>query len=85
VLDRLRPGDYQLVLAGHLHGGQICLPFPGGKLRLSHLSRDYLEGVYARDGTVMHISRGVGTTFLPIRIAARPEVTTLVLRSAVRP
>lgn len=85
VLDRLRPGDYQLVLAGHLHGGQICLPFPGGKLRLSHLSRAYLEGVYGREGTVMHISRGVGTTFVPIRVAARPEVTVLVLRAAEGP
>ncbi len=83
VFDRVRPGDHHLVLAGHLHGGQIALPVPGGKFRFSHLSRRYLEGFYARDGTAMHISRGVGTTFLPVRVAARPEVTAIVLRRAV--
>jgi predicted MPP superfamily phosphohydrolase len=83
VFDRIRPGDYDLVLAGHLHGGQIALPLPGGKFRFSHLSRRYLEGFYGREGTTLHISRGVGTTFLPLRVAARPEVTAIVLRSAV--
>lgn len=84
VFDRIHPGDHDLVLAGHLHGGQIALPLPGGRFRFSHRSRRYLEGFYVREGTAMHISRGVGTTFLPFRIAARPEVTAIVLRSAER-
>jgi predicted MPP superfamily phosphohydrolase len=82
VLDRVQPGEWQLILAGHLHGGQICVPYPGGRFRLAHLSRDYLEGVYVRNGTAMHLSRGLGTTFLPVRFAARPEVTLLELRAA---
>ena len=80
VFDRVRPGDFQLVLAGHLHGGQICIPWPTGKIRLAHLTREYLEGVYARNGTSMHVSRGVGTTFVPFRLLARPEATVLTLR-----
>jgi predicted MPP superfamily phosphohydrolase len=83
VLDRLRPGEWHVVLAGHLHGGQICIPLPTGKVRLAHASRSYLEGLYGRDGTVMHISRGVGTTFVPFRFAARPEVTILELATMV--
>jgi uncharacterized protein len=79
ILDRLRPNEWDLVLAGHLHGGQICVPYPGGKVRLAHRSRTYLEGSYHREGTTMHVSRGVGTTFVPIRFAARPEVTVLRL------
>jgi predicted MPP superfamily phosphohydrolase len=39
----------------------------------------YLEGVYRRDGTVMHVSPGLGTTFVPFRLAARPEATELRL------
>ncbi|MDX6376290.1 MAG: uncharacterized protein QOE98_593 [Gaiellaceae bacterium] len=81
VLDRVRPGEWHVILSGHLHGGQLCIPYPGGRFRLSHLSRDYLEGVYARDGTAMHVSRGLGTTFVPLRFAARPEVTLLELRA----
>jgi uncharacterized protein len=80
VFDRVRPGDFHLVLAGHLHGGQICVPWPTGKIRLAHLTRTYLEGIYARNGTSMHVSRGVGTTFVPFRLLARPEATVLTLR-----
>jgi uncharacterized protein len=83
ILDRLAPSAWHLVLAGHLHGGQICIPTPTGKIRLAHMSRDYLEGIYGREGTTMHVSRGIGTTFVPFRIAARPEVSILELGSAV--
>jgi predicted MPP superfamily phosphohydrolase len=82
ILDRLQPGEWQVVLTGHLHGGQLCIPYPGGRFRLAHLSRDYLEGVYVRQGTAMHLSRGLGTTFVPFRFAARPEVTLLQLHAA---
>jgi predicted MPP superfamily phosphohydrolase len=79
--DRLLPGSYHLVLAGHLHGGQICLPAPGGKLRLSHLRAPYWEGVFERPGGALHVSRGLGTTFVPFRFLARPEATILTLRT----
>jgi predicted MPP superfamily phosphohydrolase len=82
ILDRVQPGEWQAIFSGHLHGGQLCVPYPGGRFRLAHLSRDYLEGVYVRNGTAMHVSRGLGTTFVPFRFAARPEVTLLELRAA---
>jgi hypothetical protein len=82
VLDRLRPASFDLVLAGHMHDGQICIPYPGGKLRLAHPRARYTHGTYRRGGTVMHVSPGLGTTFLPFRFFARPEATELVLRPA---
>ncbi len=81
AFDRLRPRHADLVLTGHLHGGQLCIPYPGGKLRLSHGPARYVEGVYGREGAVLHVSRGLGTTFVPFRFAARPEVTILELRA----
>ena len=80
VLDRLVPGTFQLVLSGHMHDGQITVPYALGKLRLAHLNAPYWKGVYARDGTVMHVSAGLGTTFVPFRFFARPEATELVLQ-----
>jgi predicted MPP superfamily phosphohydrolase len=81
VLDMLEPGRYDLVLAGHMHDGQIAVPYPGGKLRLAHPTARYARGVYRNEASVLHVSPGLGTTFVPFRFAARPEATELVLRS----
>jgi predicted MPP superfamily phosphohydrolase len=78
---RLTAPGYQLVLAGHMHAGQIVLPFPGGKIRFAHLRAAFAEGLYRRGGVALHVSPGLGTTFVPFRFFARPEVTELVLRS----
>ncbi|HLX33286.1 MAG TPA: metallophosphoesterase [Gaiellaceae bacterium] len=80
VLELLEPGRFDLVLAGHLHDGQICLPYPGGKVPLAHPFAPYVAGIYRSDATTMHVSAGLGTTFVPLRFAARPEATELVLR-----
>jgi len=82
VIDKLRPGSFNLVLAGHLHAGQICMPFPGGRLRLAHLRWHYVQGLYVRPAGVLHLSPGLGTTFVPFRFLARPEATELILESA---
>jgi predicted MPP superfamily phosphohydrolase len=76
------PGAFHLILAGHMHAGQIVVPYPGGKLRLAHLRAHDVEGVHEYGSTVLHVSPGLGTTFLPFRLFARPEVTELVVRSA---
>jgi len=80
VFDLLEPNRFDLVLAGHMHDGQIALPYPGGKIRFAHLSARYQRGVYRGPTGVMHVSPGLGTTFVPFRFAARPEATELVLR-----
>ena len=82
ALDRVPAGAWDLVLAGHMHDGQICIPYPGGKLRLAHPTDRYTHGLYRRGVTVMHVSPGLGTTFVPFRFFARPEATELVLHSA---
>ena len=56
------------------------LPYPGGRLLLAHPRSRYVAGLYETGGGVMHVSPGTGTTFVPFRFCARPEVTELVLR-----
>ena len=82
VVRYLPPGAFDLVLAGHLHGGQICVPTPRGKVRLEHLRAAHWEGVHRTSAGVLHVSRGLGTSFVPFRFLARPEATRLVLRRA---
>jgi predicted MPP superfamily phosphohydrolase len=81
ALDYVAPDRFHLVLSGHLHAGQIVLPYGIGKLYLAHLGAPYTDGVYRRHGTTLHVSPGLGTTFIPFRFFARPEATELVLRS----
>jgi uncharacterized protein len=81
ALDFVERRRWDLILAGHLHGGQIVLPYGFGKLLLAHPGAKYPEGIFVSDGTTMHVSSGLGTTFVPFRFFARPEATELVLRS----
>lgn len=83
VIDRLEPGAFELVLAGHMHDGQIAVPYPGGKIRFAHRTARYQAGVYRTRAATLHVSPGLGTTFVPFRFAARPEATELVLRTAL--
>jgi uncharacterized protein len=81
IVDRVPEHLFHLVLAGHTHDGQICLPYPRGKVRLAHPWALYNRGLYRRPGGTLHVSAGLGTTFLPLRFFARPEATELVLQS----
>jgi uncharacterized protein len=82
VVRWLEPGDFDLILAGHLHGGQICIPTPRGKMRLEHLRARYWEGLHQTPAGQLHVSRGLGTSFVPFRFLARPEVSLLRLERA---
>ena len=77
----LSPGVFDLVLSGHLHAGQIVLPLPRRKVAFAHPRAHPLDGLHRVGATVLHVSPGLGTTFVPFRFFARPEVTELVVRS----
>ena len=64
-----------LTLAGHYHGGQIKLKLPGLAISLAHLRTPYPEGLYRMNSSRLYVSRGIGTTFTPVRLNAPPEVT----------
>ena len=82
ALYRVQPGRFHLALAGHLHAGQIVIPYGFGRFLLAHPRVRNSRGLFVRGGTPLHVSPGLGTTFVPFRFFARPEVTELVLRSA---
>jgi predicted MPP superfamily phosphohydrolase len=82
VVRWLPPGLFQVVLAGHFHGGQICVPSPWGRLRLKDFRASYWEGLFETPAGPLHVSRGLGTSFVPFRFFARPEATLLTLRAA---
>ena len=84
VLDRFAADGYQLVMAGHTHGGQLCLPFYGALVTNCGLDRSRAKGP-SRWGADMrlHVSAGIGTSpFAPVRFCCRPEATLLTLIAA---
>jgi hypothetical protein len=84
VLDSFAADGYQLVMAGHTHGGQLCLPFYGALVTNCGLDRSRAKGP-SRWGANMalHVSAGIGTSpFAPVRFCCRPEATLLTLISA---
>jgi len=75
VVLRTEPGDFHIALAGDTHGGQICLPLPGRRILLSDLSATFAEGAYdVGGGRQLYVTRGVGTSMLPLRAFCRPEI-----------
>ena len=81
IVRRIPAGSFHLVLSGHLHAGQIVIPLPGRKIGLAHVRSRRAAGMFRHGATVLHVSPGLGTTFVPFRFFARPEVTELVVRS----
>ncbi len=74
-----RARDVDLMLAGHMHGGQVRLPWLGAILAPSPQGVRYASGVFYEPPTVLHVSRGLSAMF-PLRVNCRPEATLLVLR-----
>jgi uncharacterized protein len=68
-----------LALAGHTHAGQVRLPWMG-PLWLPYGSGRFVEGWYGSPRGKLYVSRGVGTSVLPIRFNCRPEVPIFHLR-----
>jgi uncharacterized protein len=64
-----------LTLSGHYHGGQVKVSLPGGDLSMAHLWTPYPVGLYRIDAAHLYVSRGIGTTFTPVRLNVPPEVT----------
>ena len=81
-LDWARAYDVDLMLAGHLHGGQIRFPILGPLLSPSRQGIKYASGVFHDPPTVMHVSRGVSGE-LPFRLNCPPEMARLELHAAV--
>ncbi len=90
VLDRFAADGYDLLLAGHTHGGQICLPLRGALVtncgiepaRVSGLHRHPAADEPAHDGrrAWLHVSAGLGTSpWAPARFCCPPEATLLTL------
>lgn len=74
---------YDLIVAGHTHGGQVRMPLVGALVTNSHLPRRLVAGLARMGGAIVHTSPGLGTSkYAPFRFLCRPEATLLELEPA---
>ena len=78
-MDWAQRHGFDLMLAGHTHGGQVRLPLVGAIVAPSRLGTKYTAGTFYASPTVMHVSSGV-SGLTPLRWNCPPELTRLVLR-----
>ncbi|WP_238422857.1 metallophosphoesterase [Gordonia sp. 'Campus'] len=81
VLDRFAADGYDLVMAGHTHGGQLCLPFFGALVTNCQIDRSRVKGASSWGSSMkLHVSAGLGTSpYAPARFCCRPEASLLTL------
>ncbi len=87
ALGALAADGVDLMLAGHTHGGQVCLPGYGALVTNCDLDRRRAKGLSTWPGGTLgphdawlHVSAGAGTSpYAPVRFACRPEATVLTL------
>lgn len=82
VLDAMADDGFQLMLAGHTHGGQVRVPLVGALVTNSDLPRSMARGLHRWPGSAawLHVSAGLGThPTAPVRFACPPEASLLTL------
>jgi uncharacterized protein len=84
VLDAFTADGYPLILAGHTHGGQLCIPFYGALVTNCDLDTARVKGLSAHEThgrrSYLHVSAGCGTNrYTPVRFACPPEASLLTL------
>jgi len=85
IVEDLPQGVVDLSLCGHIHGGQVALPFYGAIITLSPTGKKYERGTYDVNGTLLYVNRGIGMeggTVPRVRFCARPEITVFKIRPA---
>jgi predicted MPP superfamily phosphohydrolase len=73
---------YNLLLAGHTHGGQISVEILDQSINPARFFTPYIYGLYRSGAASAYVTRGIGTIGIPVRLGAPPEISLLRLRKA---
>jgi uncharacterized protein len=71
---------YNLMLAGHTHGGQVSVEILDQSINPIRFLTPYVYGLFRQGSASAYVTRGIGTIGIPARIGAPPEISLLRLR-----
>ncbi|MAT39572.1 MAG: hypothetical protein CL946_08200 [Ectothiorhodospiraceae bacterium] len=77
LLERLKEADFDLIVTGHTHGGQIALDFYGTNMTAALLDIDRISGMNREYGLPIYTSNGLGMSTVPLRYNATPTIGLL--------
>ena len=81
LITAAQKNNFDLLLAGHTHGGQITFVFPFIQLTPTLFETKYIRGDFWFGDMLMVVTRGLGMSLAPIRYNSTPEVTLIVLKN----
>lgn len=85
AIEKIKHTNVDFVMAGHTHGGQVCLPLYGPPVVYSKFGARYASGLFHEGKTIMYVNKGIGVSNFPIRFFARPEITLFTLQNSLQP
>lgn len=69
--------NVDLILAGHTHGGQVVIPLIGPILIPTSYPQKFAQGLVEENGNRIIVTKGLGTSILPIRFNCKPEIVVI--------
>ena len=79
LVKKAKQYDFNLLLAGHTHGGQVTFLFPFKNLSPTLIETKYVRGDFHFGKLIMVVTRGLGMSLVPLRYNSTPEVTVIMI------
>lgn len=76
----LVPSNVDVTISGHTHGGQLVLPFVGALVVPSAYGNRYASGLVVENNRTIFITKGIGTSILPVRFNCLPEIVVITFK-----
>jgi uncharacterized protein len=79
LVEKAKENNFNLLLAGHTHGGQVTFLFPFKNLSPTLIETNYVRGDFHFGNLLMVVTRGLGMSLVPLRYNSTPEVTVIMI------
>lgn len=80
LVEHAAGNGYDMILAGHTHGGQVRVPVFFKKISASNFETEYIQGVYYEKDMLINVNSGLGFTLAPVRYNAPANITVIELK-----